>query len=965
MKTRSSRAESASKGQGRFFRKFWKSPGQNGHEGSQPAQQCNSQAVLSDCQSPVSSKKLQSHANSQIENLKENCISLNDTMSPIIGNRRRALGPRNVCRNLSSVTQGFQKEKIAPPKIGDNNQKGKVSPLQENVNANTSKKDRGMADVKKQTATKEKNVVPGKENVFAATQTSLRQSKRIKVAKRNKDAQNAPKKDQRDTSTRGQTETKLLSEANSLPKERTVKGAGRKELGPQTKPQGATITKSLKNKTALVQTSNITRSLNKENIKSPHVKASVSAEQDADTCKKELGFQTRPQKATTGKNLKNKAPAVRASDITSGGKRSLISTCDQVHVAAEQSSSSENKESHKTGKDTTVLTRRTSKRTTPRSLGKEDNVDKGDDTPKTIDAQRRVKTKTPAEEESNVKELSPSLESKGKAQTKSKQPVWASVRGIKITPGKRKSFRLGKDAYEFSGSPSKEHKEVKKSKKKPRKLIKKMKPRTKLTLLTTDPYWQGAASKGMLFLGTSLSHSTSKATASMGCLEDSVDDMGEGTSIPSILSSIRDEDATDDFSSEADFDGFEEETRSSFIIPSKSNNKLIHVGSTSVLPTPAASNYKSNFAGNSSTPRMENALRTEAPESVSVPMTSANVLPTPVVSKHITKFIGGSSTPRVENTVESALNQEAETGNDSLAQCFGFTDEPEEESDLNISPVQQSRLRHTLEITGTSDVMDGDLHPATLPSRFSWSSLRPGNRTRTSFTSRSSSVVAQGRSVSLMTDTSSRTSQPTLSSFLVPTVEKQHLRPQRKKLDHSHRDKGSVSIGTEPGKRYKETDVSVLFDENELIEGETSGGKEVSEASQPGSTQSPLNPAAEGTANSPEKSFQKAPRKSYDRRSLLNAKRKFIEMHVGYAGSDSNSEEEEPKTKTHKKTKKASKKSKKPVKETEKKSKKVSSTTSKKKKAAAAAANDPLMNEWVSRLNNHFSEVEESILVVE
>lgn len=763
-----------------------------------------------------------------MENLKENCISLNDTMSPIIGNRRRALGPRNVCRNLGSVTQGFQKEKIAFPKIGDNNQKGKVSPLQENVNTNISKKDRGMADVKKQTATKEKNVVPGKENIFAAGQTSLRQSKRIKVAKRNKDAQNAPKEAQKDSSTRGQTEMKSLSEANTLPKERTVKGAVRKDLNSQTKPQGATITKGLKKNPALVQMSNITRSLNKENIKSP----------------------------TTRRNLKNKVPGVRAGDMSD--KQNLTSTCDQKHVATEQTSTSENKESHKTSKDITVLTRRTSKRATPKSLDKEDNVGKGDNTPKTNNAQQRVKTKTPAEEKSNVKEFSTSLESKGKAQTKKcKQPIWASVRGIKITPGKRKSFRLSKDAYEFSGSPTKEHKEVKKGKKKLRKPIKKLKPCTKLTLLTTDPSWQGAASKGMPFLGASFACSTSKATTSMGCLEYSVDDIGEGASIPSILSSIRDEDATDDFSFEADFDGFEGETRSSFIIPSKSDNKLISVGSSSVLPTPGASKFKSNFAENSSTPRMGNALGTEAPEYALVPMTSANVVPTPVVSKHITKYIGGSSTPRVENTVESAPNQEVETGNDSLAQCFGFTDEPEEESDLNISPVQRSRLRHTLEITGTSDVMDGELHPATLPSRFSWSSLRPGNRTRTSFTSRSSSMVAQGRSVSLMTDTSSRSSQPTLSSFLVPTVEKQHLRPQRKKIDHSDRDKGSVSIGTGPRRRYKETDVSVLFDENELVEGEASGEKEVDEASQRGSTQSPPEAAGEGTANSPEKSFQK------------------------------------------------------------------------------------------------------------
>lgn len=780
-----------SQAQGRLLRKTKQSPCNPALKGRQSSQKHNIRDVLSANQSPASTrKKVQSLAGSsksQVENIRENCLSLHESMSPIIGNRRRALQQSNLTNSTVCRDPDSEKEKKAPLKIDNNCQENKISPLQERMNMNMPPKGKKNNEDDKKQAVRTRSVVTDKENVLVTNmaQTSIRKSKRIMVATKNKNAQNILKPVRKKTPNKKQNETKIMSESHPS--------------------------------------------------------------------KKEPDSQPKLQKVASTRHLKTSSSAAQLSTVTtkSSGKKDIDSTCNEAHVATEQESPGNDKENARPNKGMNVLPRRVKRRSgQPDKVDsvKKTNIERGDETPETssiskrttrcvssakVNKSNRLSSKLLGKSHITSQNIDPSgsSDSPGPTQAKSKPPVWASVRGIKITPGKRKSFRINSDTYEFPCSPHEGEAEAKKKRvTKPRKQKKKkMKPCNKFKLLTTDPSWQGTGSKGMPFLSASIDSTTNRNTASASCYNNSASDAGDEASIPSNMSSIRDEgSAEEEFSSGFEFDGsntndllhgFEGETRSSFVIPNKSRNS--------------------------------NGM---------VPMTSASVLPTPALSKHISKFIGGSSTPRMENVLGSAANQETRTAEDSIAECFGFDDEPEGESELNISPVQQSRLRHALEVTGTSDITDGELHPASLPSRFSWSSLQPGNRSKAS-TTRSSSMVAQGPSVTFVTDMS-HNSQAKITSFAVPSVGKQHLMPRREKQHLMPRTKkpacqdkvqDTACREAEPNDKGQAAEMSVLFDEDELMEKQSSEDKEASEASHL-SIKAPK-PSAEALDNSPKKHF--------------------------------------------------------------------------------------------------------------
>ncbi|KAK8397596.1 hypothetical protein O3P69_004403 [Scylla paramamosain] len=917
MKTRNSSAGTTLQGQGRLFRRAKQSPCCPAPKGKHSLQKLKMKDDSSANQSPVSAEKKD---HSQLENVKENCISLHEALSPII--KRRTLGQNklsdlsNVCRDPSSGSQRSEKDKKAPLQIISSSQENQVFPLEERMNGNMFQKGKEMKEDRKKQAVRKKSVISDKENVLSThmTQAPVRKSKRIRVAPKSKDVIDVLKPVMKNPLNKKQKETKNVLEADKLSKEEASSSeAGNKQADPQPKPKRVTGAKSLKTHSSAAQQSNVT--------------------------------------------------------AQSGGKEESDRSCDRTHVATSEKSSCNEKESASTNRDTTVLLRRTKRKSSQQDkddIAKKAKTGNNDETPKVPGTSTRTIRSVSSAKVDETKGLSRKLlrrshnisqnkESpstsgcQGVTQAKSKPPVWASVKGIKITPGKRKSFRINSDTYDFPSSPHEELAEVKRKKvKKSKKQMKKrVKPRTKFTLLITDPSWQRTTSKRMPLLGESSLSTTNRSTASTRYLDDNSEmDAADEASVPSIMSSIRDEEpAEEDFSgfelegSHDLFLGFEGETRSSFVIPSKNRNG--------------------------------NEL---------VPMTSASVLPTPAISKHISKYIGGSSTPRMENLTGAAGNKKTRTANDSISECFGFNDS-EEECELNISPVQQSRQRSALDVTGTSDMTDGELHPATLPSRFSWSSLRPGNRSRAS-ASRSSSMVAQGRSVTFMTNVS-QNSQTKITSFAVPTVSKRHPMQRREKPTREEKTTGqdelrdTLSTEADPSDKIEAAEMSVLFDDEELKE-----DKEPSKTSHPNNKASQV--SAKASDKSPEKSFVKAPRRSYDRTSLLEARRKFIEMHGGYAdiedGSSSEEEEEEEQaaqvklrskarkkpTKVTKPAKVNKKKEKKSAKAAEGDSKKTAASTSiSKKKKKKMDEFDATLEDWASRINSHFSEVDESLLVVE
>lgn len=917
MKTRNSSVATTLQGQGRLFRRAKQSPCCPAPKGQRLLQKPKIQDDSSANQSPMSTKKKD---HSQLENVKENCISLHEVLSPII--KRRTLGQRklldlsNVCRDPSSDSQRSVKDKKAPLQVINGSQENQVFPLEERMNNNTSQKGKKMKEDSKKQAVRQGTVISDKENVLSTdmTEAPVRKSKRIKVAK-SKDVQNILKPVMNKAPNKKKNETKFVLETDELSKEEPLSKAENEQADPEPKLKRGTGAKSLKTRSSAAQQS------------------SVSAKSEK-------------------------------SD----------STCTRTPVPANEKSSCNEKETGSPDKDTSVSLRRSKRKSSHQ--GKDDFTKKAktgnnNETPKLpgtstrsirsvsstkVDETKGLPCKLLRSHNTSLNKESPRTSgSQGVTQARSKPPVWASVKGIKITPGRRKSFRINSDTYDFPSSPHELTEGKRKKVKKSKKLMKKRKPRTKLTLLITDPSWQTNASQRMPLFGKSSASTIDKSTASTRYLEDNSEMVAaDEASVPSVMSSIRDEEpGQEDFSgfelecSDDVFHGFEGETRSSFVIPSK------------------------NINGNEV-----------------VPMTSASVLPTPAISKHISKYIGGSSTPRMENVTGAASSNKPKTANDSIAECFGFNEDSEEEEfELNISPVQQSRQRSALEVTGTSDVMDGELHPATLPSRFSWSSLRPGNRTRAS-TSRSSSMVAQGRSVSIMTDVS-QNSQTKITSFAVPTESKQHSMQRRGKMIHQKKAtsqsklQDTLDSEADPNDKIAAAEMSVLFDDEELIE-KHSEGKEPSKTSHANSmsSQIPQN-LTEASDKFTEKNFVKAPRRSYDRTSLLEARRKFIEMHGGYADTEdgsSNEEEEEAvqiklrskarkkptkSTKATKATKptKVNKKTKEPAKAAEKGSKKTAASTSISKKKVDEY--NATLEDWASRINSHFSEVDDSLLVME
>ncbi|XP_045111560.1 uncharacterized protein LOC123504795 isoform X2 [Portunus trituberculatus] len=861
-------------------------------------------------QSSLSAKKKD---RSPLENVEENCISLAETMSPIIKRRiprqSKLSDLSNMCRDSSFGCQRSEKDKKAPLQIIKGSQENQVFPVEERMNDNMSQKGKEMKeDCKKQV--KKGSVISDKENVLSTDMVPVRKSKRIRVPPRSKDVLDILRPVIRKPQNKKQNETKNVPETDKVDKEEASPKVTNKQLDPHPKPKRVT------------------------NVKSPKTRSS-SAQQNNVTAK-------------------------------SGGKKESESSHDRTCVAANAKSSCNEKESATPEEDVTVPLRRTKRKSGQQekdNIAKKTKTGNNYETPKLPGTSTRTIRSVSSAKIDGTKGLSHKLlrrshntsqnkktptisGSQGVTQAKSKLPVWASVKSIKITPGKRKSFRINSDTYDFPSSPHEEIAEVKRKKlKKSKKPMKKrVKPRTKFTLLITDPSWQTTASKRMPLVGESSVSTTNRNTAPPRYLDDNSEmDAADEASIPSIMSSIRDEEPADfnfsGFECEVSNDlflGFEGETRSSFVIPRN--------------------------------------------ESEVIPMTSASVLPTPAISKHISKYIGVSSTPRMENVAGAAGNKKR-TANDSISECFGFNDDSEEESELNISPVQQSRQRSALEVTGTSDMMDGDLHPATLPSRFSWSSLRPGNRSRVS-TSRSSSMVVQGRSVTFMTDVS-QNSQTKITSFAVPTVNKQHPMQRREKLDCRKKttcqDKLQDTLSTEadPSDKIEAAEMSVLFDDEDLKEKHSEDEEPIETSHVNKASQVP----AKASDKSPEKSFVKAPRRSYDRTSLLEARQKFIEMHGGYVEDGTTTEEEEEAaqvklrskarkkpskpTKVTKPTKGNKRKEKKSAKAAEGSSKKTAASTSISKKKKKQDEYDATLENWASRINSHFSEVDESLLVVE
>ncbi|KAK7081190.1 hypothetical protein SK128_005726, partial [Halocaridina rubra] len=289
----------------------------------------------------------------------------------------------------------------------------------------------------------------------------------------------------------------------------------------------------------------------------------------------------------------------------------------------------------------------------------------------------------------------------------------------------------------------------------------------------------------------------------------------------------------------------------------------------------------------------------------SEPMVSASSIQTPAVLKHLTKEYG-SSTPRVETSFIKSTSCQPATVKEDVAQCFGFDesdcDTDDVNTDLSISPVKQLGNHHDMYVSSASESCDSINRTNNHPFRVSWGSL-VGYRNYS--TSRSSSMVTQGRTVSRSATSSLCNETPDVIENTT-TVDKtgSSVRSVNKTL-HNKRDPAlnQKSRGKQTGKQSRNDlkelsqsssnhDVSVLFDEE--IEEDAETDFPLMHGTQPVASSNTLNKflSQNNAKNSPNKSFERPVRKSYDKKVLEEARKKFILECGGTITTEAETEEE-------------------------------------------------------------------------
>ncbi|XP_068205470.1 E3 ubiquitin-protein ligase RBBP6-like [Palaemon carinicauda] len=448
---------------------------------------------------------------------------------------------------------------------------------------------------------------------------------------------------------------------------------------------------------------------------------------------------------------------------------------------------------------------------------------------------------------------------------KKKQPVWVAEIGSPAV-GRRMSIRRKSNMYDFAASPTKNASKKPRKQYRPRVRTKDLKQKCKLkSVLVTDPQWKNPlVMSGSLLAGSESTRSGAggESTRSTATAEKIFDD-----EFYARMNSAVSEDYGSDYDDVCErdegnvFEMFVGETASSFI-PSQGG---------------------------------------EGPSGV--PMVSASGHPTPAYCKQLDKHLG-SSTPRVETQSFISAPKQPETVKDDIAKCFGFENDSDDEYgdvglSLNLSPVRQSGQQSHLNLTINSDIMTSINHStASQPYRFSWGPMRPGNFSYNS--SRTSSMIVHGRSknrsaLSSLSGISATSFQRSWASRSQVSKASTGVRPRgrpRLVAQRRSRETPQARAVSENSVRERTHDVSVLFDDEEEAYKETcAAANKASPVKQTlGDIQSylPRNPGKE----SPEKSVVKRPRRSYDKRALLEAKKKF-EREFGGAGTTEAETEEE------------------------------------------------------------------------
>ncbi|XP_066990249.1 LOW QUALITY PROTEIN: uncharacterized protein [Macrobrachium rosenbergii] len=526
-----------------------------------------------------------------------------------------------------------------------------------------------------------------------------------------------------------------------------------------------------------------------------------------------------------------------------------------------------------------------------------------------------------------------------------KPPIWVAGSG---TPAdsRRQSIRRKSHLYDFSASPVKGRNKKPKRQYRPRVRTKDTRQKCKLkSVLVTDPEWENPLAAPS---GEPRAHHSAVEPGESPSGVTTTENIFDAEFYAQMNSAVSEDYASDDDVCERDdgcvFEMFEGETASSFV-PSREM------------------------------------------ESLTVPMVSVSGHPTPAVRKQIDKHLG-SSTPRAE-TLSFSSPEQPVTVQDDIAQCFGFENDVDDHSSLNLSPVRQSGQQSQLHLlTFNSEITTSINYSTSQPYRFSWGVMRPGNRSYSS--SRSSSMVVHGRSTNVSASLSNASvgshqnvTRPLQNSKDGTTTTKvkaqgRHRLALQRSSQGNPRVRGRVAITSSSSQGGKH-DVSALFDEEEEDEN--------TESCAPVNEVAPVQRSSPDIQSylsdnrgrvSPQKSVTKCPRRSYNRQALLEAKKKLEKEYGGAATTEAETDEdvsaqkEPPKRKKKVIRKKVSKKQKtasndETMEESQTSEGAVPGKPGAKKRRGPKKKDNRLersIQDWASSLNSHFSEIEDSELVV-
>ncbi|KAK8738362.1 hypothetical protein OTU49_003831 [Cherax quadricarinatus] len=455
------------------------------------------------------------------------------------------------------------------------------------------------------------------------------------------------------------------------------------------------------------------------------------------------------------------------------------------------------------------------------------------------------------------------------------------------------------------------------------------------------------------------------------------------------------------------------ETTSSFVPTKLISSKSIPMSSVSVFPTPAISKHISKYIGGSSTPRVENAKASDSCVDL-IDEQATNIAKEDIVTcfgfDEMECELEGSeldlSPVRCSGQLQSCL--EVTGTSDVYNECHPSS-QPSRFSwgflrPGNRSNISASRSSSVLAVHGLSSSLPSFLSSIrSQKSMVSNANLGKSVQRKKLKETDHSSEVGEGKNKTVAHPATCRNQDTGIEDVNTSIfVEEKDADKQQKgnqaKLNNVDKivqrkvlkeKNNSLQVEVRKSQRTKknpqaamcenedsekDTNVSLLFDEDDVENLEKENVENMS--CLPGNGCSPKrihHKPMDDELNSPEKSFLKPPRKSYNRSCLEECRRKFIREYAGGTTTDTEDDGKERskkkrkkfKAKTSLKKKKGTASSSHSLEDSSLSSESLSGKSCNTLKNKRNKVYEQSMNEWIASTNSFFEEVENSDLIIE